>query len=134
MRSPAALVDQRLAPVGIGQLGIGARTSQENLFGLLAQRLGRLDSEAVQAILAEAGHKVRSARREAVAGLSEREIEVLRLIARGYSMRQMAEKLIISQKTVDHHIQHIYTKIGVSTRAAAALFAAEHNLLTDLAE
>ena len=68
-------------------------------------------------------------RGELVAGLSEREVEVLRLIARGHSKKQIAGFLIISEKTVDNHIQHIYNKIGVSTRAAATLFAAEHNLL-----
>jgi DNA-binding NarL/FixJ family response regulator len=46
-------------------------------------------------------------------------------------MKEVAQLLIISQKTVDHHIQHIYTKIGVSTRAAATLFAMQHDLLTD---
>ncbi|HRC75996.1 MAG TPA: helix-turn-helix transcriptional regulator, partial [Kouleothrix sp.] len=61
--------------------------------------------------------------------LSEREIEVLRLLARGHTMQQIAERLVISKKTVDSHIQHIYTKIGVSTRAGATLFAMEQLLL-----
>jgi DNA-binding CsgD family transcriptional regulator len=95
-------------------------------------RAGRIDSDAANAVLAAAGHHVCRTRREAVAGLSEREVEVLRLVARGHSMKQMAELLTISQKTVDHHIQHIYTKIGVSTRAAATLFAMQHDLLTDI--
>ena len=80
-------------------------------------RAGRLDSEAANGVLAAAGHQVRTTRRELVAGLSEREIEVLRLIARGHSKKQIAGQLIISEKTVDNHIQHIYNKIGVSTRA-----------------
>ncbi|HLJ32457.1 MAG TPA: HD domain-containing phosphohydrolase [Ktedonobacteraceae bacterium] len=92
-------------------------------------RAGRLDSEAVQSVLAAAGHEVRPTRRELVAGLSEREVEVLRLIARGHSKKQIASILIIAEKTVDNHIQHIYNKIGVSTRAAATLFATEHDLL-----
>lgn len=92
-------------------------------------RAGRLDSEAVNALLAAAGHRVRSARRELLAGLSERELEVLRLIARGHSKKQVASLLTISEKTVDNHIQHIYSKIGVSTRAGATLFAMEHDLL-----
>jgi HD-GYP domain-containing protein (c-di-GMP phosphodiesterase class II) len=95
-------------------------------------RAGRLDSDAANAVLAAAGHRVRRTRRESVAGLSEREVEVLRLLAHGNSMKQIASLLIISQKTVDHHIQHIYTKIGVSTRAAATLFAMQHDLLTDV--
>jgi DNA-binding NarL/FixJ family response regulator len=66
-----------------------------------------------------------------VAGLSEREVEVLRLIARGQTVKQIAPQLGISTKTVDSHIQHVYTKIGVSTRAGATLFAMEHQLLGD---
>jgi DNA-binding CsgD family transcriptional regulator len=55
---------------------------------------------------------------------------VLRLVARGASNREMAKQLSISPKTADHHVQHIYTKIDVSTRAAAAMFAMEHRLLS----
>ena len=97
-------------------------------------RAGRLDSEAVTAVLAAAGHRVSTSRsrRELVGGLSEREIEVLRLLARGHSMKQIASRLVISEKTVDNHIQHIYIKIGVSTRAAATLFAMEQNLVAAL--
>jgi DNA-binding NarL/FixJ family response regulator len=57
----------------------------------------------------------------------------LRLISRGHSIKQMAQQLTISPKTVDTHIQHIYEKIGVSTRAGATLFAVEHHLLTQTA-
>ena len=64
-----------------------------------------------------------------VAGLSERQIEILRLLARGNSMKQMAAALTISEKTVDNHIQHIYDNIGVSTPAGATLFAMEQELL-----
>jgi HD-GYP domain-containing protein (c-di-GMP phosphodiesterase class II) len=92
---------------------------------------GRLDREAVSAVLSVAGHRVRVSRREWPAGLSEREVEVLRLLARGLSNRQMAPILSISEKTVSHHIQHIYDKIDVSTRAAATLFAMRHDLLSD---
>jgi DNA-binding CsgD family transcriptional regulator len=58
-------------------------------------------------------------RRERVAGLSKREIEVLRLLARGYSNRQMAQALGITKKTAGNHVVHIYEKIGCSTRSAA---------------
>ena len=61
--------------------------------------------------------------------LSERQIEVLRLMARGHSMKQIGQQLTISEKTVDNHIQHIYNKIGVSTRAAAVFYALEHELI-----
>lgn len=94
-------------------------------------RTGRLDGEAVNCVLTAAGHQVRRARPERVAGLSERELEVLRLLARGHSTKQIAAALVISSKTADHHIQHIYTKIGVSTRAGATLYALEHDLLTE---
>jgi DNA-binding NarL/FixJ family response regulator len=54
---------------------------------------------------------------------------VLRLVAGGLSNRQVAAALFISPRTAEHHVQHIYAKIGVSTRAAAALFAMEQGLL-----
>ena len=63
------------------------------------------------------------------AGLSEREAEVLTLIAQGCSNADVAQRLFISRRTAEHHAQHIYTKIGVSTRAAAALFAVQHGLV-----
>src|SRR5579884_1631591 len=92
---------------------------------------GKLDSEATNSVLAAAGHSTRRTRREFVAGLSEREVEVLRLIARGYTIKQIAYAPTLSEKTVDNHIQHIYNKIGVSTRAGATLFAMEQDLLID---
>jgi DNA-binding NarL/FixJ family response regulator len=95
-------------------------------------RAGRLDSEAARAVLSAAGHRTPRVRRERVAGLSEREVEVLRLIARGLSNRQIAQRLNISEKTAGNHVQHIYDKIDVSTRAAATLFAMQHNLLDDM--
>jgi HD-GYP domain-containing protein (c-di-GMP phosphodiesterase class II) len=92
---------------------------------------GRLDGDAVQAVLAAAGQDParRTAAATGPAGLTEREIEVLRLIARGHSTREVAARLSISPKTAGHHVGHIYTKIGVTTRPAAALFAMEHGLL-----
>jgi HD-GYP domain-containing protein (c-di-GMP phosphodiesterase class II) len=88
----------------------------------------RLDAEAVERVLAAAGHR-RRPRTQGVAGLTERESEVLRLLALGLTTRQVADRLVISSKTADHHIQHIYGKIGASTRGAAALFAIEHGIL-----
>jgi HD-GYP domain-containing protein (c-di-GMP phosphodiesterase class II) len=90
-------------------------------------RSGCLDGDAATAVLAAAGHRV-PVRRELVAGLTGREIDVLRLIARGQSMKEMARALGISPKTVDNHTQSIYSKIGVKTRGGAALFAIEHGL------
>jgi HD-GYP domain-containing protein (c-di-GMP phosphodiesterase class II) len=91
-------------------------------------RAGRLDGAAVDAVLASAGHRVPEKRRSYAAGLTEREVEVLRLLARGRSMKEIARALGISVKTVDNHIQNLYGKIGVSTRAGATLFAIEHGL------
>jgi HD-GYP domain-containing protein (c-di-GMP phosphodiesterase class II)/DNA-binding CsgD family transcriptional regulator len=95
-------------------------------------RSGRLDSDAVAAVIgaADLGTIARGRPRlERVAGLSEREVEVLRLVARGLSNREIAEQLVVSTRTAEHHVQHIYAKIGLSSRAAAALFAMEHALL-----
>jgi HD-GYP domain-containing protein (c-di-GMP phosphodiesterase class II) len=90
---------------------------------------GRFDGDAVRCVLAAAGHRGLSQRRLWPAGLSEREVEVLRLIARGASYKTVAGRLFISPKTAEHHVAHIYAKIGVSSRAAAALFAMEHGLV-----
>jgi len=92
-------------------------------------RAGLMDGDAAEAVLGAAGHRVRPVRREWPADLSGREVEVLRLLARGFSNRQVAERLYISPKTVGHHVQHVYQKIGVSTRPAATLFAVQHDLL-----
>jgi HD-GYP domain-containing protein (c-di-GMP phosphodiesterase class II) len=93
-------------------------------------RAGRLDGEAVEAVLGAAGHRVRR-RREQPAGLTAREVEVLQLLARGLSNRAIAERLTIAPKTVGNHVEHIYAKIGTSTRAAASLFALQHGLLPE---
>jgi HD-GYP domain-containing protein (c-di-GMP phosphodiesterase class II)/DNA-binding CsgD family transcriptional regulator len=92
-------------------------------------RAGRLDPEAVAAVLGAAGARKGPVRREWPAGLTEREVEVLRLIARGASNKAAAEALGLSPKTVGHHVGHVYSKIGVSTRAGAAVFAMENDLL-----
>jgi HD-GYP domain-containing protein (c-di-GMP phosphodiesterase class II) len=91
-------------------------------------RAGRLDAELVAAVLAAAGHAPRR-RVQLVAGLTARELDVLRLLTAGLSTRAIAGRLVISPKTADAHIQHIYTKIGVSTRAAATVFAMQHDLV-----
>ena len=97
---------------------------------LLDARLGRLDSDAVEAVLDAAGQphsrRIPDLR---PGGLSEREVEVLRLLAEGCSNPEIGRRLIISRRTAEHHVQHIYAKLGVSTRAAATLFALENDLL-----
>lgn len=91
---------------------------------------GLLDGEAVEAVLGAAGHRV-VRRREGPAGLTVRELEVLRLVARGLSNKEVAKILFISPKTVANHVEHIYAKIGASTRAAASLFAMQNGLLPE---
>ena len=97
----------------------------------LASR-GLIELAAVDAVLGAAGHRAAqrsSARLARPGGLSQREVEVLRLAAMGLTTREIADRLFISPKTADHHIQHVYTKIDVSTRAAAALWAMQHELV-----
>jgi HD-GYP domain-containing protein (c-di-GMP phosphodiesterase class II) len=90
-----------------------------------ATRAGRFDPECAPAIV----QRPARSRSAWPSGLSDREVEVLRLVAGGQSNRQIAARLVISPRTAEHHVQHVYTKIGVSTRAAAAMFAMEHGLL-----
>jgi HD-GYP domain-containing protein (c-di-GMP phosphodiesterase class II)/DNA-binding CsgD family transcriptional regulator len=94
---------------------------------------GALEPRAVRAVLVAAGHgepRGPVGRRQVnPGGLTRREVDVLRLAARGLTTPQIAERLYIAPKTADHHIQHIYGKIGVSTRAAAALWAMEHSVI-----
>jgi len=90
-------------------------------------RAGRLDADAAAAVLAAVGRQ--APRVERPAGLTEREVDVVRLLARGLQTKQVARTLGVSVKTADHHVQHAYAKIGVSTRAGATLFATEHGLL-----
>jgi HD-GYP domain-containing protein (c-di-GMP phosphodiesterase class II) len=90
---------------------------------------GRLDPEAVDAVLNAAGHRVRERPRELPAGLTERELEVLLVLVRGESNQAIAEDLGISAKTVGHHVQHVYEKAGVRSRAAATLWAFENDLV-----
>jgi HD-GYP domain-containing protein (c-di-GMP phosphodiesterase class II) len=91
-------------------------------------RSGRLDGEAVNAVLKAAGQRA-PARRTWPRGLTTREVEVLGLLARGQSTRDIAQRLVVTPKTVSNHVEHIYTKLGVSSRAAATLFATQQGLV-----
>jgi len=96
---------------------------------LLAQvSEGRLDAASANAVLAAAGHQARR-RPNLIAGLSPREVEVLSLLVRGLSNKQIAAELFVSARTVGTHIEHIYTKIGVSSRGPAAMYAMRHGLV-----
>jgi HD-GYP domain-containing protein (c-di-GMP phosphodiesterase class II) len=93
-------------------------------------RGGPFDAAAAEAVLAAAGHRV-ARRREGPAGLTPREVEVLRLLARGLSNKEIAQRLSISPKTVSNHAEHIYAKIDAQSRAAAAFFAMQQGLLPE---
>jgi HD-GYP domain-containing protein (c-di-GMP phosphodiesterase class II) len=90
---------------------------------------GRLDKQATEFVIAAAGGKAESPRTLNPAGLTDREIDVLRLLCRGLTNRTVGDELFISAKTVGRHVENIYAKIGVSTRAGAAIYAMEHRLL-----
>lgn len=88
-----------------------------------------LDPQAVRAVLEVAGVRRPDKGRRWPKGLTDREVEVLRLLARGHSLKQIAEQLVISPSTAHTHAAHVYEKAGMSTRAGASLFAMEHGLL-----
>ena len=90
---------------------------------------GRLDGEAVDAVLAAAGHRVPKRPPGLPAGLTRRELEVLLALVLGHSNQAIADDLGISAKTVGHHVEHVYQKAGVRSRAAATVWAFEHELV-----
>jgi HD-GYP domain-containing protein (c-di-GMP phosphodiesterase class II)/DNA-binding CsgD family transcriptional regulator len=91
---------------------------------------GRHGSAEVEAVLTAAGHRTGRVPPQRPAGLTEREVDVLRLLTRGLSNREVARRLGISAKTVGRHVENLYAKAGVSSRAAAAVFAMEHGIVT----
>jgi HD-GYP domain-containing protein (c-di-GMP phosphodiesterase class II) len=113
------------------RLALSPPDAADELRRLAAQ--GVLEPRASRAVLVAAGHGEPEAsqrrRPQNPGGLSRREVDVLCLAARGLTTQQIADRLFISPKTTDHHIQHIYTKIGVSTRAAAALWAMQNEVV-----
>jgi DNA-binding NarL/FixJ family response regulator len=90
-------------------------------------RDGRLDAESVEAVLAAAGHRT-SRRTSWSAGLTAREVEVLRLVAQGRSNREIAAELFIAEKTARNHIERVYSKLGVNNRTQASLAAIDRGL------
>jgi len=92
-------------------------------------RARALEKRTVDAVLEAAGAARTEARQGYPAGLTEREVEVLRLLARGKTNREIAAALVITEKTAGHHVEHIYAKADVATRVGAALFAMRHDLV-----
>jgi DNA-binding NarL/FixJ family response regulator len=87
-------------------------------------------------VLETAGHRVARGRARdggssgaTPGGLTDREVEVLRLVSRGMTNKEVAQKLQISARTVGHHLAHAYEKIGVTTRAGAAMFAMKNGIV-----
>ena len=108
-----------------------ARASDEAAEELRTEvRAGRLDRDAVEAVLGAGGHRV-PRRPRGPLGLTAREIEVLGLLERGHSNKEIAMRLVISRKTVGAHVEHIYAKTGASNRAQASVFAVKHGLLAE---
>lgn len=139
---PAGLMDPGALVLAAADVYVGLTTDRADrpAFSdeLAAKELRRLASERLldagcaDAVLAAAGQagEAKRKRRRHPSGLTPREVEVLRLAARGLTTQQLADELYISPKTADRHIQNIYTKIGVSTRAAAALWAMQNGIVS----
>jgi HD-GYP domain-containing protein (c-di-GMP phosphodiesterase class II) len=104
--------------------------SAEQAAAELRAGVGRslFEADTVDAVLRAAGHAIKR-RHNLPAGLTAREVEVLRLLVRGLSYNEIAQELVISRKTAGTHVEHIYTKLGVSNRARASLFAMKHGLM-----
>ncbi|MEU8530586.1 LuxR C-terminal-related transcriptional regulator [Streptomyces sp. NPDC048629] len=111
------------------------------LLGLVRRRLGdagtaRLDLDAARQVFRRLGAAPDLARLdepdhgrpEDDAGLSPREIEVLRLVATGRTNHAIADELVLSEKTVARHLSNIFGKLGLSSRSAATAYAYEHGL------
>jgi DNA-binding NarL/FixJ family response regulator len=90
---------------------------------------GRLDPVATDAVLAAAGHRLSRTRAEGPAGLTSRESQVLALLAQGMPNKGIARELGISPKTVSNHIERVYSKLGVSNRAGAAMYAMQYGIV-----
>ena len=127
--------DRLLAAADVYHAMTEARPHRPALDGAAAARqlraevsAGRLDGAATDAVLRAAGHRAPT-RRSWPAGLTAREVEVLGMLARGRTNRQIAQRLVVSPKTVSNHVEHVYAKIGVSSRAAATLYATQQGLL-----
>lgn len=111
-----------------------AMTPEDAAHALRAISPRKLDPVAIDAVLGAAGHATIRTPQPRPAGLTDRQVDVLRLLAAGLSNKQIARRLNLSPRTAEHHVQDIYTRLGVSSRAPAALFAMEHNLLGPASE
>lgn len=90
---------------------------------------GRLDPVATEAVLVTAGHRVSRSRARGPAGLTTRESDVLALLAQGMPNKSIARELGISPKTVSNHVEHVYSKLGVTNRTGAAMYAMQYGIV-----
>jgi HD-GYP domain-containing protein (c-di-GMP phosphodiesterase class II) len=97
------------------QVDVGTKFSPE-CYAALAEELGIATTN-------------RTSHKDMPVGLTKREVEVLQQVAKGITNREISQELVISERTVAHHLEHIYDKIGISSRAAAVFFAMEHELI-----
>lgn len=108
-----------------------ARSVSDALRQLEQESLDQAIVTALRRCLGERSVSASARPREQPAGLSEREVAVLRLAARGLTRREIGRRLGITEHTVRHHLEHVYNKTGADNRVAATLFAMEHGLLAD---
>ena len=107
-----------------------ARTPEEAATRLRRRaETGHLDEAAVHAVLNAAGHATTKPKRRDD-GLTPREVEILLLVARGASNKEIAGQLVLSEKTVRNHVERTYAKLGVKNRVGASLYALEAGLVT----
>jgi DNA-binding NarL/FixJ family response regulator len=137
----AALVDLRAAWAAWRELGAPYEAARARVgIGLACRALGDQDSaalelDAARAVFEELGAAPdlagleRLTGRAPAGGLTPREVQVLRLVATGKTNRAIAAELVLSERTVDRHVSNIFTKLGVSSRAAATAWAYQHQLV-----
>jgi HD-GYP domain-containing protein (c-di-GMP phosphodiesterase class II) len=124
-----AVADMYLAPTSDRQASAEAAQRLASLQTLVGAQLDASCWEALVGVATGLPPERSASRRAASADLlTEREIEVLRLLARGLSNPQIADSLVISKKTVEHHLEHIYNKLGISTRTSAVAYAVHRGL------
>jgi HD-GYP domain-containing protein (c-di-GMP phosphodiesterase class II) len=114
------LLESRPNRPALGPRGAADQLRQE-------ARAGRFDAESVDVVLTAAGHQS-SGRTPRSAGLTAREVEVLRLVAQGRSNREIAAELFIAEKTARNHVERVYAKLGVNNRTQASLAAIDRGL------
>jgi DNA-binding CsgD family transcriptional regulator len=133
----AALVELRRAFHQFNTLGARHDAARTRL--LISEACTALGDHDAAAMEARAGHSVldalcvgvtaRRARTDSPEGLTQRELEVLRLLAQGKTNRAIAGELVVSEKTVASHVSHIFTKLGLTSRSAATAYAYAHDLV-----